>query len=82
MHLTLDPLDLRPEFQRRVKVDDREVVEPAINHHAAKFKHFADDAQAAIRAVGQAKYQDWDRGPGIGRAYNAVYPPKLNAAGG
>ena len=60
MRLTLDPLDLRPEFE-----------DEGIPTSQVRFKHFKPEAQKAIRAAGGAIYYTWERDN-----YNSIRPPK------
>lgn len=48
MKLTLDRLDLRPEFED-------------ISFRKSKFEHFNESAQRAIVYVGRATFQAYDR---------------------
>ena len=57
MHLTLDPADLKPEFQ---EITDNGV-DQAINTRDVTFEKLSDEAQAAVRAVGQGTFYAWDR---------------------
>ena len=63
MQLFLDPLDLAPPFR---KGDDQ-----AISTHAVTFDKLTPEAQAAVRVVGRATFQSWDK-----QTYNAIYPPE------
>lgn len=62
MILTLNPVDLKPEFQRggNQAINDREVT----------FEHLNPAAQNAVRAVGQAMFYGWSQ------TCKAIYPPK------
>ena len=62
MRLTLDPKDLKPEFQKH---DDS-----TISASKVTFEHLNPTAQNAVRAVGRATYYAWG-----GETYNAIYPP-------
>lgn len=59
MELTLTSGDLRPECRDT----------PC---SATKFRHFTDEAQAAVRIVGRARFET-----GGGSNYNAIRPPPL-----
>jgi hypothetical protein len=58
VELTLTRGDLRPEFRDA----------PC---SATRFRHFTDEAQAAVRIVGRARFET-----NGGSNYNAIYPPK------
>lgn len=58
MKLFLDRGDLRPEHEN-------------IDCSQTKLEHFTAEAQAAIRAVGKATFQEYDRSN-----YNVVYAPE------
>jgi hypothetical protein len=66
MNLTLDPLDLKPEFQRKVEGG----VDQAIYTENVGFEHLSDQAQTAVRIVGHGTFHDYHY------AWNAIYPPK------
>ena len=46
MKLTLDRVDLKPEYQK-------------INCSQTKFEHFYPSVQQAIKVVGKAQFVDW-----------------------
>ena len=57
MELTLTSGDLRPEWRD-------------MPCSATRFAHFTDEAQAAVRIVGRARFET------NGGSYNAIYPPR------
>ena len=67
MRLTLDPLDLKPEFQIR----GEHGIDQICNSSEVTFEKLTDPAQAAVRAVGQGLFKAWD-----GRTYKNILPPK------
>jgi hypothetical protein len=67
MKLTLDPLDLDPQYQIR----DGRNVDQAISTRDITFHHLSPEAQAAVRAVGKATFRSWD-----GQTYNVIYSDK------
>ena len=69
MKLTLDPLDLKEEFQR--KDAEGTSIDQACNTRDVDFEKLRTEVQEAIRAVGRATFYAWDR-----QTYNAIYPPK------
>lgn len=58
MKLLLDDMDLKEEHRM-------------VNCSLTRFEHFTEEAQEAIRVVGKATYETWERDN-----YNAIYPPK------
>lgn len=66
-NLTLDPSDLKPEFQEgegpglNQKISTRDVT----------FEKLNEKAQKLVEIIGRAVFYAWDR-----QTYNAVYPPR------
>lgn len=60
MKLTLDREDLRPEHVN-------------LSCSKVRYEHLTDEAQAAVRVVGRATFQEYDRSN-----YNVVYGPAGN----
>ncbi len=67
MKLTLDPSDLKPEFQ----VGEGDSADQAIPTTEVVFDKLTEKAQKAVQLVGKATFQSWDR-----KTHNRVYPPK------
>ena len=68
MDLTLNPNDLKREFQRELDFGN---LDQAIQTREVTFDKLNEKAQKAVLAVGRATYYSWS-----GRTYNAVYAPK------
>jgi len=68
MEVRLDPLDLRPEFQRKTA----EGIDQGCNTSAVDFDKLSPEAQEVVRITGRAVFYAFDR-----RTYNAIHPPKL-----
>lgn len=67
MHLTLDPLDLAPQFQKKVGG----YIDQAINTSQVTFEKLNPRAQAAVVAVGKGTFHSLDD-----QTHNAIYAPK------
>ena len=67
MKLTLDPLDLRPEFQEKTEKG----LNKSISTSQITFCHFTDMVQIAICTVGEAVFYSWDH-----KTHNVIYPPR------
>ena len=67
MKLELDPLDLKPEYQRGVGSD----IDQACSTRDVTFDKLNEQAQTAVSVVGRGTFYAWDR-----RTYNSVSPPK------
>jgi len=68
--LELDPLDLKPKYQRGTGGD----VDQACSTRDVTFDKLNEKAQAAVSTVGRATFYAWDR-----QTYNAVSPPKSSS---
>jgi len=66
MNLELDPLDLKPEFQRGTGGD----VDQACSTRDIDFDKLNEKAQAAVKVVGRANFYAWNK------HYHTVYSPK------
>lgn len=67
MKLTLDPVDLKPEFQTR---GEHGYIDQAINTSQVRFEHLDEKAQKAVRVVGRGTFFNW-----AGDIYNAIDAP-------
>lgn len=67
MKLELDPLDLKPEYQRKTLHS----VDQVCSTREVSFDKLKPQVQTAVRAVGAATFFAWDR-----KTYNAIYPPQ------
>ncbi len=67
MKLTLDPLDLKSEFQEQTDHG----IDQKIASRDVTFDKLTKEAQKAVKAVGQATFYAWDH-----KTYGAIYPPK------
>jgi len=65
--VTLDPLDLKPEFLSGGKGN----LDQNISTREVTFDKLNEKAQKIVLAAGRAVFYSWDK-----QRYNAVYPPK------
>ena len=66
MKVTLDPQDLRPEFQTQTKKG----VDQKLSTREITFDMLEEKAQQVVAIAGEALFYSWDR-----KTYNNILPP-------